>query len=110
MENRNENLVLGAPAPTEDALKELEQLFWGGDEVPAAGGKWDVKEMGRYLNEFVSTLKRKERILWIRRYYLGSSIEELARESGTDEEEVKQQLSQLRNQWKLCLVKEGCYQ
>ncbi len=61
---------------------------------------WEVKEIGRVLNEFLQTLDRKTCAVFLARYYYSYSIKELAEQYALSERQIKYLLSKTRS--KLC--------
>ena len=59
------------------------------------------------LNRFLSDLPKEKRILFLRRYWYMSSIQEIAHDFGFSESKVKMTLLRIRNKLKQVLEKEG---
>ena len=59
------------------------------------------------LNRFLRTLKAEERRIFLRRYWYGASIEELAAELGCSQTRVANILLRTRKKLKKYLEKEG---
>ena len=58
------------------------------------------------LNRFVRSLKKKERSFFVRRYYFGESIQEIAKSSGCTENSVSVTLLRTREKLRLLLQQE----
>lgn len=58
------------------------------------------------LNRFVRSLKKKERSFFVRRYYFGESIQEIAKSSGCTENSVSVTLFRTREKLRLLLQQE----
>ena len=66
----------------EVALSELENCL-AGSSTPE--GEQDAKELGAVLNSFVKGLSHRDRVLFLGRYWYGSSYKELALKLGITE-------------------------
>ena len=64
-------------------------------------------EIGRILNEFLGTLSRESRVLFLRRYWYAESIADIARRYGMGESKVKTSLHRTRQKLRQQLEKEG---
>lgn len=67
----------------------------------------DAKELGRNINQFLELNTRESRYIFIRRYWYGDSISEIARELKMQENAVSVRLNRIRNSLKKYLEKEG---
>lgn len=65
------------------------------------------EEIGRILNDFLSTLSQESRILFLRRYWYAESIADIARRYGMGESKVKTSLHRTRLKLREQLAKEG---
>lgn len=79
---------------------ELETMFADGKN------EYEEIEFRDLINEFLSALEVKERMLFVRRYWQGDSIKDLAQWSGLKESAVKMRLLRTRNKFQEYL-KEG---
>ncbi|MBP3570037.1 MAG: RNA polymerase sigma factor [Lachnospiraceae bacterium] len=80
---------------------ELEQC------IPDTSATMEQQELGELISAFLKKLPQKKQQLFLRRYWYGESIKELAAAFGCRESKVKSILFRLRNQlWKE-LKKEG---
>ena len=87
-------------------LDELAEALSGGtlEEIIEA------QELGRAIDSFLDTLNKENRILFLRRYWFGDSIKDLAQAFGLTENNVSVRLSRLRTQLKTYLAeKEGYF-
>ena len=66
-EKRNKNFDI--------ALSEIEECFPSHDSVEE---EVEARDTARRINRFLGTLEQKDRILFVRRYWQGDSVEELA--------------------------------
>lgn len=86
------------------ALEELEST------IPALGTvetEYDAKELTRYLNLFLKGLSREDRYLFMRRYWHGDSITEIAGELRITPHNASVRLFRLRQKLQDYLQKEG---
>jgi len=85
-------------------LSELEQCVPAG---PSTESAVDAILLGEYISRWLESLSADDRALFLRRYWFGASLRELAREVGTGEGHLAQRLYRLRLQLKKALEKEG---
>ena len=78
----------------EVALSELENCL-AGSSTPER--EQDAKELGAVLNSFVKGLSHRDRVLFLGRYWYGSSYKELALKLGITENNAAVRLSRLRD-------------
>ncbi len=69
----------------------------------------DEKVLSDVLSEFLMTLQKTERIVFVRRYWYLCSIKDIARMHGMSESKAKSILYRTRNKLKTHLKKEGIY-
>ena len=86
------------------ALDELEDCI--GSRVTVED-EFDARETARALNEFLETLDKKERILFVRRYWRADSIEDLSALFHTSRHNISVRLSRTRKKLKAFLLKKG---
>ena len=60
-----------------------------------------------FINNFLRKQSKHARIFFIRRYWFGDSIKQIATECKVSEEKVKTTLFRTRNKLKLAMIKEG---
>ena len=85
-------------------LSELEHCVPSGQSTEEAV---DSILLGEYISKWLESLSADDRALFLRRYWFGESLRELAREVGTGEGHLAQKLYRLRLQLKKELEKEG---
>ena len=85
------------------AYEELEYA------LPSRGEPLDTVMFRTFLNRFLRSQKKDARILFIRRYWYGESIMEIAAAFGCSEEKVKSSLFRTRNKLRDAMIKEGIY-
>jgi len=86
------------------ALEEL------GESVPALSGvesAYDAKELTNYLNAFLKAQSGDDRYLFLRRYWHGDGITQIAETMGITPHSASVRLFRLRQKLQKFLVKEG---
>ena len=66
-----------------------------------------ARELGRAIDAFLTKQSRDSRILFLRRYWFGDSIKDIAQALGMKEGAVSTRLSRTRSALNLYLIKEG---
>ena len=69
----------------------------------------DARALGQSIDRFLATLSKSDRILFLRRYWFGDRVKDLARERLTTENALSVRLSRLRQKCKDHLIKEGFF-
>jgi len=85
------------------SLEELNDCLPGGDTEQLV----DARELGRTMNKFLASKSKETRYIFIRRYWFGDSVGEIARELKLKENAVSVRLNRIRNSLKEYLMKEG---
>lgn len=67
----------------------------------------DARELGRNIDRFLDTLRREDRVLFVRRYWLGDSLRAAAGSIGISENTASVRLHRIREKLKNYLIKEG---
>ena len=75
--------------------------------IPSPRDDFAQLELTQLLNDFLRTLPKSNRTLFLRRYWYCDSISQLARRYGMGESAVKSSLFRTRNKLKVYLEKEG---
>lgn len=86
------------------ALDELENCF--PSSVSADDG-FNAKETARIINEFLASLDKENRIIFVRRYWYSDSITDIAKQFGRNEHNISVRLSRTREKLRKHLIKEG---
>lgn len=86
------------------ALEELEECLSARETAESA---LEAKALAEAINAFLSTLESGDRRLFVRRYWLGESIAELAAMAGLAPKRVSLRLFRIRERLKRFLMKEG---
>ena len=85
------------------SLEELEGCLAGAslqDEI-------DARLLGRAIDRFLDTLPAQSRILFLRRYWFGDSVKDIAKDRGMTQNAVSVSLSRTRDKLRIYLTKEG---
>ena len=86
------------------ALQELEAT------VPALStveSEYDAKELTQYLNRYLTELDKYDRYLFMRRYWFGDPVSDIAKNLGISAHSVSVRLFRLRKKLQTYLQKEG---
>lgn len=75
--------------------------------IPDPTAQVGESELGAALNTFLETLGKEKRRIFLRRYWYGDSVREVARRYGLGESKVKMSLLRTRNELRTFLSKEG---
>ena len=67
----------------------------------------DARELGRTMNRFLESKSRENRYIFIRRYWFGDSVGDIAKALKMQENAVSVRLNRIRNSLKEHLRKEG---
>ncbi|MCM1179742.1 MAG: RNA polymerase sigma factor [Clostridium sp.] len=86
------------------ALNELEDSF---SCIESVEEKYEVKELAETINTFLDIIDRKNKQIFVRRYYFADSIEEIAGKFSLSENNVSVRLYRIRKRLKKYLEKEG---
>ena len=100
--------------------KHRQKRYSGGDEllseledcIPSpvtVESRIEAKELTRHIEEWLRALPREDRILFLRRYWNGQPLSDLAREMGISPEKLASRMYRLRWSLKDALKKEGVY-
>ena len=81
-----------------------------GDCVPAAESveqEMEAKELTEYINSWLADLKQEDRVLFVRRYWYGDEVKDLARKCGVSGTQMTQRMLRLRRKLKEYLTEKG---
>lgn len=67
----------------------------------------ESKELSLYINEWLTTLPEQETILFLRRYWYGDSVKDLAQKTNTTAAQMAQTMLRLRKSLKAYLMQKG---
>lgn len=86
------------------SLSELEECVSGKGMVDE---ELDVRELSKLINDFLRTLKKDARVLFVRRYYFCDSLKDAAKQARVSESKAKTTLYRTREKLREYLLKEG---
>lgn len=69
----------------------------------------DVRELGRTIDRFLDTLPQENRTIFLRRYWFGDSVGDIAQWAGLSENVISVRLNRIRNKLKHYLIEEGLF-
>lgn len=87
----------------EVALDELNEVIG----TNALEDAISAKELGEAIDRFLNTLSKENRVLFLRRYWHGDSIEELSKQFHLSNSAISTRLSRIRQKLRDYLTKEG---
>ena len=85
------------------SFSELEEIL--GDEHPMH--TYHHEEIGQLLSSFLRTLKKEQRVVFVRKYWFYDTIADISKRYSMSESKVKSMLSYTRKKLKKYLEKEG---
>ena len=77
--------------------------------LPCRDQETDTVEFRTFLNRFLRGLPKTSRMMFIRRYWYGENIGDIAKAFGYSEEKVKSTLFRTRKKLREAMIKEGIY-
>ncbi len=100
----HENTALKRNSFYDISLDELDECFASSS---SAEDELEAKEVSEMINRFLMTLDKKDRTMFVRRYWFSDSIKEIAEKFRTSKHYVSVRLSRIRKALKKYLKKEG---
>lgn len=88
------------------ALDELENCF---SSAETTEDEFSAKELTEIINDFLETLDKDNRVMFVRRYWFSDSVGDIAKLFNTSSHNVSVRLSRVREKLKKHLIKEGFY-
>lgn len=70
----------------------------------------DARLLGQTIDKFLTTLSKENRVIFLRRYWHGDSVQSIAQRMGLSENVVSVRLSRTREKLRAFLIKEGYYE
>jgi len=89
-----------------ELLSELEEILPSPRTVEDA---WSERELSECISSWLLTLEQEDQMLFVRRYWNGIALKELAKEQGISPAKLAQRMYRLRNMLREALEKEGIY-
>ena len=77
--------------------------------LPSRDQETDAVEFKSFINRFLRGLPKASRMMFVRRYWYGESIAQIADAFECSEEKVKSTLFRTRNKLRQAMIKEGIY-
>ena len=87
-------------------IEELEECI-ADQGATATDDETEDEELKRILNKFLETLPTDARKIFMRRYFFGDSVNEIAERFGFGKSKVKMSLARSRDSLSVLLKKEG---
>ena len=87
------------------AFSELEPFL--GEQESSLENFADAQDFKDFINRFLRKQPKEARVFFVRRYWYGDSIKEIAAAYKVSEEKVKTSLFRTRNKLKSAMIKEG---
>ena len=87
------------------SLEELSDILTGNTMEE----QMDARLLGQAIDRFLDTLSKDDRVLFLRRYWFGDSISQLARSRRCSTGSISVRLHRIRNRLKDYLYKEGFF-
>ena len=88
------------------SLEELEGCIPG----PALEAQLDARELGRLIDRFLDTLSPENRHIFLRRYWFGDGVNQIAKSFSLSQNTVSVRLRRMREGLRTYLIKEGYYE
>ncbi len=85
-------------------FSELEECLPSGENVERS---FDAKQLGKYISEWLDSLGEQDRVLFVRRYWLGDKAVELAKKTGMTEYGISRKLARLQESLRKYLEERG---
>ncbi len=85
-------------------LSEISEFISSGEDVEKESSS---KEISKAINDWLETLIKDDRVLFVKRYWFCQTLEELANECNCTVNSLSGRLYRLRNKLKTHLLKEG---
>lgn len=86
------------------ALDELEDCLASAETAESA---LEARELGRQINEFLESLGREDRVMFLRRYWFADSVADIAKAMGARPDRVSVRLHRTRERLKKYLTERG---
>lgn len=91
----------------EELLLELAECCGAAASQQTVESETDANELTRLLNAFLRELPQEKRILFIKRYWYGESLDDISMETGLTTTKIATTLFRVRGKLKDYLIKEG---
>lgn len=85
-------------------FEELQECIPSGETVES---RYDADFLSELIDEFLDTLDKKNRMIFVRRYWYMDSLKDIAAEAGLSEGTVRTRLTRLRDKLRVFLESRG---
>lgn len=92
------------PSELMESLDEIRECF---DAENAPERQMEIKEIALILSDFLRNLPKRRSLIFICRYYYADKVSDIAKMLEVSESTVWRELSEIRRELKITLVKEG---
>ena len=89
-----------------ESLDELEYCFKSSD-TRQIEEELSANELATHIDSFLESVSGEKRVIFVKRYFFEESIQDIAKQTGKSQGNIKTILFRLRKQLKDQLVKEG---
>ena len=77
--------------------------------APGPEDRIQARQLGQAINRFLATVQPESRAMFLRRYWFGDSVKDIAAAFSVSENVVSVRLNRVRHKLKLYLMKEGLF-
>ena len=77
--------------------------------LPSSHQETDAAEFRSFINRFLREIPKESRVIFVRRYWYGEPVSEIALTCGCGEEKVKSSLFRTRKKLRAAMIKEEIY-
>ena len=105
LKRHRDNTALKRDTTYQLSLEELAGCIPG----PCLEEHFEARELGRLIDRFLDTQSPQNRNLFLRRYWFGDAVKDLAKAFGMSQNTASVRLRRIRNQLRDYLMKEGYY-
>ena len=92
------------PVTTGDFTEDVAEISY--NEIPMLD-EASAQQLGRLIDRFLENIKSDNRVIFLRRYWFGDSVKDIARQMGMTQNAVSVRLNRTREQLRAYLQKEG---
>ena len=89
------------------SIGELEEVLTANSDVQK---EIEAKELQASINSFLKTLKKTDRVIFIKRFWFNMTLEEISEETGYSKNYINVHLHRTKERLKAHLTKEGYYE
>lgn len=85
----------------------IDEFEWALSTNETPEDKYIASEVAKYIDEFIDTMNRRNRLIFVRRYWYMDSYSDIAGMTGMRENAIRTRLSRQREQLKQFLIRKG---